>query len=136
MRVVLDTNVLVSALWWKGNERNVLLMTLYDDVDLVVSDALLSEFLNVVAKGKFAGFPHENVSELMEIILETAIYVESAVEVSEIKDDPSDDRILECAVAGKADYIVSGDRHLLKLKEYRGIPITNAKGFLKIARRH
>jgi putative PIN family toxin of toxin-antitoxin system len=76
MRAVLDTNVLVSALWWEGNERRALLATQNPEVDLLLSDDILTEFLAVVARKKFSGFPREGISQFIEILLETAVLVE------------------------------------------------------------
>ena len=132
MRVVLDTNVLVSALWWDGNERKTLLATLTENVDLLVSDDILSEFLSVVSRKKFTGFPREKISQFIEIILETAIIVEPTDRIGAIKEDEEDNRILECAIMGHADYIVTGDSHLTKLCEFQGVKIITASEFLKI----
>lgn len=130
MRLVLDTNVLVSAVGWNGNERAVLLETLSEDTDLLLSETTIAEFLQVLSYEKFSHTPIEKISLFIEIIMETSIIVETKTKISTIKDDPADNRILECAVDGKADYIISGDKHLLDLKEYQGIKILNAKTFL------
>lgn len=61
MRIVLDTNILVSAMGWDGNERKVLLTSLSDDIDLVLSDELISELLHVLSYGKFSHLPMENL---------------------------------------------------------------------------
>jgi putative PIN family toxin of toxin-antitoxin system len=131
MKVVLDTNVLVSALWWNGNERKVLLATLGENIDLLVSDDILTEFLSVIARKKFANFPRDSIYQFIEIILETAIIVEPIDKINVVKEDSDDNRILECAISGKADYVVTGDCHLLKIREYGGVKIITANEFLK-----
>ena len=132
MRIVPDTNILVSAMGWNGNEREVLLATFSDDVDLVLSENLIAELLRVLSYEKLSHLPVDKVSSFVEIIMETAIIIETTSQLSVIKEDPSDDRVLECAVDGSADYIVSGNKHLLNLKEYEGIRILRAKAFLDI----
>lgn len=130
MKVVLDTNVLISALGWNGNEKKVLLETLSDDIDLLLSEDIINEFLHVLSYDKLSHIPIEKISLFVEIIVETSIIVDTKTKLLVIKDDPQDNRILECAVDGKADYVISGDKHLLDLKIYKGIEILNAKAFL------
>jgi putative PIN family toxin of toxin-antitoxin system len=130
MRVVLDTNILVSAMGWDGNEREVLLATFSDDIDMVLSEELIAELLRVLSYEKLSHLPVDKISKFVEIMMETAIIIDTTSQFSVIKEDPSDDRVLECAVDGCAEYIVSGNRHLLNLKEYEGIRILNAKEFL------
>jgi len=131
MRIVLDTNVLYSALGWDGNEKAVLLRTQSEDVDLLLSEHIISEFIRVLSCNKFTNVSAEKISLFLEIIVETSVFVDTKTRISAIKNDPDDNCILECAYDGKADYIISGDKHLLDLKEYEGIEILNAKSFLK-----
>ena len=132
MRIVLDTNILVSAMGWNGNEREVLLATFSEDIDLVLSEDLIAELLRVLSYEKLSHLPVDKISKFVEIMMETAIIIETSSHLSVIKEDPSDDRVLECAVDGCAEYIVSGNKHLLNLKEYEGIRILRAKAFLGI----
>jgi putative PIN family toxin of toxin-antitoxin system len=132
MRIVLDTNILVSAMGWGGNERKVLLATLSDDIDLVLSDEIISELLHVLSYEKLSHIPEEKIGLFLEIIMETAIIIETTSKLAIIEEDPMDNRILECAIYGGVEYIVSGDKHLLNLKEYEGIKIFKAKAFLSI----
>jgi len=134
MKIVLDTNILVSAMGWDGNERKVLMATLALDIDLILSDAMVSELLKVLSYQKFSHLPVDVISRFVEIVMETAMVIETASELSVIREDPADNRILECAVDGDAGYIVTDDTHLLKLKEYRGIRIVRAKDFLTVLR--
>ena len=130
MKIVLDINILVSALGWNGNERSVLLETLSDDIDLLLSEDIITEFLHVLSYKKFSHISIEKISLFIEIILETSIVIDTKTKITAIKDDPDDNKILECAIDGHADYIISGDKHLLTLEEYEGIIILNAKKFL------
>lgn len=73
-----------------------------------------------------------NISLYISLILSHSTTIEPIQAIDIITDDPKDNMILECAVGGKADYIVSGDRHLLSLKEYKGIKILTAREFIEL----
>ncbi len=130
MKLVLDTNVLVSALGWNGNERAVLLETLSEDIDLLLSEYIITEFLQVLLYDKLSHIPVEKIALFVEIIMKTSIIIDTRTKINVIKDDPNDNRVLECAVDGNADLIISGDKHLLTLEEYKGIRILSARDFL------
>ncbi len=132
MRLVLDTNVLISALGWNGKERAVLLETLSNNIDLLLSEDIINEFLHVLSYDKFTHLSIEKISLFLEIIMETSIIIDTKTKLSVIKEDPDDNKILECAVDGKADYIISGDKHLLKLEVFEGIKILKANDFLNL----
>jgi putative PIN family toxin of toxin-antitoxin system len=132
MRIVMDTNVLVSAFGWDGNERTVLLETLSGEHDLLISADIITEFIHVFSYKKFSHIPVEKICHFLEIMMETSVLIDVKTRISIVKGDPEDNRILECAVDGNADYIVSGDKHLLDLKVYKGIEILNARSFLEI----
>ena len=106
MRVVADTNILVSALQFGGKPKQLLDLAASSHIDLVLSEAILAEALRVF-RDKF-----DRSSEWLT------------------EADPSDDRILECAAAGRADVIMSGDVHLLRLGNFRGVPIQRVAAFL------
>jgi len=92
---------------------------------LVISPALLDEKL----RGKFEVSP--NYTELIRARLENcALVVRPDIALNVVHDDPDDNRVLECAVTGEANYVVSGDRHLLKLVEYNRMPILTVRQFM------
>jgi putative PIN family toxin of toxin-antitoxin system len=136
MRIVLDTNVLVSAMGWDGNERAVLLEAMSKENELLLSDFIVSEFIDVTSRSKFASLSVEKLASFLEIILETAEMVEPSIRINVVKEDEADNRILECAAGGKADYLVTGDRHLLELKTYRKNQIVSAVEMLRIIRKN
>ena len=76
-------------------------------------------------------FTYEQKREFLEIIFEVATVIDTKIELNIIKEDPDDNIFLECALECEADFIISGDKHLLKLKEFKGIKIIKAKDFLK-----
>ena len=130
MRVVLDTNILISAFIFPGGPPEAVYRAVLDGrVELVTSPPLLAE-LGRVLVDKFGWEPSlgaEAVSQVARI----AIVVRPEERVEVVVDDPDDDRVLEAAAAGRADVIVSGDRHLLRMRSWNGIRIEKAAAFLK-----
>ena len=130
MRVVADTNILVSALLFGGPPEQVFLAGLRGEIQLLLSLPLLKEFEKVL-KEKFKLSIHL-VREITEGVREVAEIVEVSSHIRAISYPDEDNRVLECAVDGKADFIVTGDtRHILPLKEYGGIKILSPSEFLK-----
>jgi putative PIN family toxin of toxin-antitoxin system len=127
-RIVADTNVLVSALQFGGKPKQLLDLAIDGQVDLVVSEAIIAETLRVLSD-KFDRAP-EWVAETDRQLRVTTRLVQPTESIHVIEADPTDDRILECAVAAEADAIVSGDTHLLSLSSFRGIPIRRVAEFL------
>jgi putative PIN family toxin of toxin-antitoxin system len=127
-RVVADTNILVSALQFGGKPKQLLDLAVDGHVDLAISDAIIAETLRVL-RDKFdrASAWLAEAEPQLRII---ARVVEPTETITAIEADPSDDRILECAVAAAAEVIVSGDSHLLELARFRDIPIRRVAEFL------
>jgi putative PIN family toxin of toxin-antitoxin system len=119
-RVVLDTNVLVSGLLG-GSGLSVMQHWRRGDFVLVVSPQILTEYTAVLKRPKF-GLPGWLVDELLTFIREQADWTKPETQV-EVARDPSDDKFLEAAISGKADYIVSADNDLLDLGTFKNIPI-------------
>jgi putative PIN family toxin of toxin-antitoxin system len=124
-RVVLDTNVLISAIGWNGPERRIYRACLDGEVELCTSESLLQELSRVMTYPKL-GFSPEDRQAMLETILRIALVASEPPVVSAVGADPDDDAVLACAVATGADIIVTGDSHLLALGRYRGIPIVRA----------
>lgn len=122
MRLVLDTNILISAFFWDGNERKLLISCRRKKHQLIVSPNILDELSRVLQK-KFK-LPFDKINEYREEILLMAEIVIPTGEIELIKEDITDNIVLETAILGKADRIITGDKHLLKLKECKGIKIT------------
>jgi putative PIN family toxin of toxin-antitoxin system len=118
-RVVADTNVLVSALQFGGKPRQLLDLATDGQVDLAISEAIIAETLRVL-RDKFHRAP-EWVAETDRQLRVITRFVQPTESIEVIEADPTDDRILECAVAAEAEAIVSGDTHLLSLGRFRGI---------------
>jgi putative PIN family toxin of toxin-antitoxin system len=129
LRAVLDTNILVSAFNFPGGApETVYRLALEDRIESVTSLPLLAELGRVLAE-KFEWDP-SRVEEAVAQVAEAATVVHPQERVRVVREDPADDRVLEAAVAGAAEVIVSGDRHLLRLRSWRGIRIVKAAAFL------
>lgn len=129
MKVVLDTNILVSAYVFPGGAPSeVLSLALEGRCTLITSRPLLLEFGRVLTE-KFGWAPDPAEAAVAQIV-RTGNVVEPREQIEDIQIDPADNRVLEAAAAGSAEMIVSGDGHLLKLKAWRGIPILEPRAFL------
>jgi putative PIN family toxin of toxin-antitoxin system len=131
MKVVLDTNVLISAIVFGGNPRKLLEEILRGEPKLFLSDFILDELKGVLKRPKF-GFPPEVILSIITELNAIGYIVTPSEKIRKIKEDPSDNRILECAMEAKADYIISGDIHLLSLKGHRNVRVIGPAEYLKI----
>ena len=128
MRVVFDTNVLVAALVFPGGQGDAALRRVVEGRDqLVLSRAILGELLEVLGR-KFAR-DAEELAHVAVFVSDLATVVAPRRRLRVVKDDP-DNRILECAQAGKAQAIVTGDKGLLALKSFEGIPVMTLASYL------
>ncbi len=130
-KVFLDTNILISALGWKGKPRVIFEKCLHGELELVTSLNQIQELKRVLDYPKF-NFAEEQKVTFISIILEIARMVEIPGEVKVIVDDPDDDAMLETAIVGNVDYLISSDPHLLKLKEFAKVKIVTASEFLGV----
>lgn len=131
MRVVLDTNVIISGLNFPGNERLVLELALRGRFHLFLSRFILEE-AGAVLRRKF-GWDENRVAQAVSLLENAATLVDPPRLTETIEGGHADNRILECAVAASADYLVTGDhRHLLPLGEHHGTGIVNAPRFLSM----
>ena len=128
-RVVADTNIYISAVMFGGLPGSVLDLGLLRVFTLVISPLLLDELQDKL-RVKF-GVTAGDAAAIRAKLEDAADVVNPQLTLDVVKDDPDDNRVLECAEAGGADYIVSGDRHLLQLKAHAGIPILTAQQFLE-----
>ncbi|MEK6939005.1 MAG: putative toxin-antitoxin system toxin component, PIN family [Nanoarchaeota archaeon] len=130
-KVLLDTNILISALGWSGKPKELFRKCLDRELELITSIKQLEELHRVMNYPKF-NFSEEQKDLFLSIIMEVATFVETSGKVKRIKEDPDDDIILETALVGNAEYIISGDPHLLNIKTFTGIKIVTAAEFLDI----
>ena len=131
MRVVLDTNVYISAILFGGKCEEILKLVSQGLFEVVISKKILDEIKSVLMK-KFY-WPDKQVAEVVTYIKEIASIINPEVSLDVVKEDHADNRIIECAVASNATYIVTGDKHhLLPIKEYKGIKIVSPIEFLRL----
>ena len=126
-RVVLDTNIYVSATCWTGRPYIIVQKAIKQDIAVFVSDEIIQELRKVLARD--FSLSKSEIEEIVNAILLFTHMLKPKKKVSAIKDDPEDDRILECALACNADCIVTQDNHLLKLKEFQNIAILTPQEF-------
>ena len=129
MRVVLDTNVIISALNFPGNERLVLELALRGRFEFYLSTFILEEVAGVLVR-KF-GWDEERTAQAMRVIENAATAIDPPRLPELIEGGHADNRVLECALAASAEYLITGDRrHLLPIGEHQGTRIVNAPRFL------
>ena len=128
MRVVFDTNILVSALVFPGGRGEAALQRIIDEHDqLVLSKPILDELLGILAR-KFAR-DAEELARVAVLFSALATFVTPRRSLRVVKDDP-DNRVLECALTGRVEAIVTGDRALLALGDFRGVRLLSLREFL------
>ena len=130
-RAVLDTNVVISGLFWSGPPSRIMGKALKSKFILVSSRAIIDEIEEILAR-KFK-LSAKDISEFHEIFVSRFEIIEVKIRIpSAVPRDPSDNKIIECAQAGNADYIVTGDDDLLSLKKYADILIVSPNDFVKL----
>jgi hypothetical protein len=136
MTIVLDTNVIVSALLSPaGQPAEIINLWAAEKFEVVTSPPLLIELERVLQYPrvqKYLKRPQREVEAFLKRFKRVAITIEPQMTLDIIKEDPADNRVLECAVAGEASYIISGNDHLLNVKEYKGIVILKPAEFLTL----
>ena len=136
MRVVLDTNQYVSALIRPdGHPAQILQFWRNKRIEIAVSPKLIEELSDVLPRQRLRrkhNLTDTEIAGFVQLLLQYAVIVEGEVEVKVVEDDPDDNMILACALEAGANYIVSGDRHLLNIGEYQGIAIIRSSEFLSV----
>lgn len=130
---MLDTNTIISGLLWFGKPRKLIDLAEAGSITVCTSPDLLRELREVLIRPKLSGrlaAVGSSAEEVVEQFAALAQVVEVSVSVTVITADPDDNNVLSCALAAQADYIVSGDRHLLDLASYEGVEILDAAQFL------
>jgi len=130
IKVVIDTNVFVSS-FFGGNPRKIIDLWKMGKLVLCLSSKIIDEYVEVLRRLGLQG--EDELEELLSLFAEgfNNIYMASTPSLSVVRDDPDDNKFIECAVAAKARYVISGDRHLKAIEKYMGIKIVSPKDFLK-----
>ena len=130
MKVTVDTNFLISATQWDYSVAHKLLKKLIlSDAKIFTTQDILDETAEVLERD--FEYSKNEVKNITEKILLFAKLIEPKQKINVIKDDPDDNKVIECAIESSSDYIISYDRHLLNLKEYKGIKIIKPEEILK-----
>ena len=128
-KVVIDTNVFISGLNFAGKPNEVLELFIKGEIEVYISPFILKELEEILRK-KFE-WNEKQLQKILDKIKKKAVIVQAETKISIIKAKEDDNRILECGVDGKVQYIISGDkRHILPLKNFRGIKILSPSEFL------
>ncbi|MEK6887314.1 MAG: putative toxin-antitoxin system toxin component, PIN family [Candidatus Aenigmatarchaeota archaeon] len=131
MRFVFDTNVLLSStLWYNSVSKKLLNKIIACDHELFSSAPIISEYQNVLRRD--FEFSSEEIKRITNVVFSSINLVESKEKLYIVKEDPDDDKILECAMASSADFIITYDKHLLRLKEFGKIRIIAPEEAIKI----
>lgn len=129
-RVVVDTNVLISALINNGKSRK-LVFKLLEEHTVILSSQMLAELADVICREKFS-VASSQVDRFVSILVKKAIMVSVRSSPKVTLEDPDDDVVLTTALCGKAEYIVSGDKHLLKIACYKKTQIVSLNQIIQI----
>lgn len=135
VRVVPDTNIYISALLWTGIPHRLLRLAEAGDLVFITTPSIMEELREVLGRPNFRRrirTLQTSVAELMEALLSVVEVVQDLPIDPVVKRDPDDDKILACALNAQANWIVSGDDHLLSLKRYKGIPVVTPQQFLRV----
>ena len=131
MNVTFDTNVLLSSTLWADSVAEKLLFRLiHADVAVYSSAEILAEYQKVLMRD--FDYSDDEASVLLEKVRSFVILAKPTSRVYEVKDDPDDNKILECAVDSSSAFIITYDKHLLQIKEYHGIRIIRTEEAIKI----
>lgn len=129
LRVVLDTNVLVSAIISNGKPKDLLRKGISKEFTIVTSELILRELGTVLRRPKFKA-DEDEIHRIILALIQAAEVVELVSKLNLVEADPKDNMVVETAYDGRADFIVSGDSHLLALKSFREIKIVGVKQML------
>ena len=129
MRIVLDTNILISGVFFRGKERDLLELWFSGKFDVICTEEIFEEYSEVLTRftEKSGGNKHK---EIAGIIAKNCLFIKN-IYAEKYSRDSDDDKFINCALSGGAKYIVSGDKDLLVLKKIGGLEIITAANFLK-----
>src|SRR3989344_1806174 len=128
MNVTVDTNFLISSSMWDNSVAHRLLLKLIENnAKIYTTKEILEEFSKVLKRD--LKYNDEEVTEMVNIVLSFISLVVIKNKINVVKEDPDDDKIIECAIESNSEYILTYDNHLLKIKEYKGVKILRPEEF-------
>jgi putative PIN family toxin of toxin-antitoxin system len=135
LKVVLDANVWISALLWGGKPAEIVKAAEKKQFVILLSEEIAGEISQVLAYPRIARV-YQAASlrreDIVEAVLKIGKFVQVTRKVSVVVEHPADDKFIECALAGSAEYIVSGDKHLLKVGSYKKTQVLSVNEFLQV----
>ncbi len=133
-KVVLDTNVWLSGLFWEGEASKIIELAEKGKIKVLISEEIINEIVKVIQREskfkKFIGELDEKIKDVIRTVLSISNLISIRNKINVVKEDPSDNTILETALDGKADYLITYDKHLLNIKEFGKIKIIQPNEFL------
>ncbi|MBU0614684.1 MAG: putative toxin-antitoxin system toxin component, PIN family [Nanoarchaeota archaeon] len=135
IKVTLDTNILISGTFWNGDSFKIMNLIDNKKIESILSKEIIKEYIMVMDSDEIAEkVEHKDlvVSKVIQKVMTNSKIVDPKRKIHLVIDDPDDDKFIETAVEGRVDYIISNDKHLLKIKEFEGIKIVKADEFLNI----
>src|SRR3989344_345515 len=131
MKIAIDTNFLVSATQWNYSVSHKLLQKLIrNNAEIFTTKEILEEFAEVLKRDFL--YAKKEAQNLLEKVLQFLTLVNPKNKIDIVKEDADDNKIIECAVESKSEYILSYDKHLLKLKEFQGIKIVRPEEIFRV----
>lgn len=134
LRVTLDTNILISGSFWTGDSFKILELIDKKQIGCVLSKEIIAEYDRIVNGDDIVEKSEDKsliLSKIVQKVMLNSEIVEPKTRLNIVKNDHSDNMIIECAIERKADFIITNDNHLLKLAEFEGVKIVTPKEFLK-----
>ena len=129
MRIVLDTNVFISGVFFSGPPYEILKTWIDNRIQILISSEILREYQRV-GEELLHRYPEIEITPILKSFSKNAILISAPSLPHQVSVDPDDDKFLECAVAGNAELIISGDRHLLDINDFQGIKIVKPRIFV------
>jgi len=129
MKIVLDANIFISSFFWDGNPKSIVERIISGLDELFISKEILDEIDNVVRRPKFNA-SNDQINYFLNSIEEIGNIITPQKQIKKGSRDKTDNKYIECGITAKADYIISGDVHLLEIKQYGNIKIVSAKEYL------
>ncbi|OGC06763.1 putative toxin-antitoxin system toxin component, PIN family [candidate division WOR-1 bacterium RIFOXYD2_FULL_36_8] len=131
LKIVLDTNIIISATLTEGVSFEILKLWRKKIFSVITTEEILAEYCSILSRENFC-LPIAIIKTIIDEFKNNSLVITSKSQLNLIKNDPSDNKFIETAVDSKANFIVSGDNHLLALKKYKDIIILSPRNFLDV----
>ena len=131
MKIVIDSNIFVSSFFWGGYPQKVFDRVIYGFDELFITNEIIQEVSSVMSSNKFTANINE-INDYIKIIEKYSKKIVSKKNSESVSRDKDDDKVLQCGVDGNVDFIITGDKDLLVLREYKSIKIIKPRNYLEI----